>query len=208
MVRNASLTASSVGVWSSTALVLVGVGYVAVLGVGFSRHGLNEPITDPILAVMEILTILSAMPVVTLCLALHAVTEGPRRIWSLLALCFACMFALATITVHVVELTAGRQLGSRGLVWPSTTYAVELVAWDLLLGLALLAMWAALVSHADTRRLRTAVLVTGVCCLAGLAGPAVGNMRWQLIGVFGYAILLPVVAWAFRGWFRSTAAPS
>lgn len=203
MIPTSSLAAARLGAWSGTALVLVGAAYVVVLGTGFTRHGLSEPITDPILAVMEVLTIASALPVLTLCVALHAVTEPTRRVWSILALSFAGMFALTTITVHTVELTAGRQLGSAGLVWPSTTYAVELVAWDLLLGMCLLAVWAALGPEHAARRLRAAVLVTSACCLAGLSGPAVGNMRWQLIGVFGYSVLLPVVAWGMRGWFLS-----
>jgi hypothetical protein len=195
--------AARLGAWSGTAMVLVGAAYVVVLGVGFSRHGLSEPIADPILAVMEVLTVVSAIPVVTLCAALHVITAPPRRVWGLLALCFACMFAVTTIAVHLVELTAGRQLGRAGLVWPSTTYAVELVAWDILLGLCLLAVWAALGTDRAVRRLRAVVMVTSICCLVGIAGPVVGNMRWQLIGVFGYSLLLPAVAWGLRGWFRS-----
>jgi hypothetical protein len=46
----------------------VGVAYVLVWVVAFARHGLSEPITDSILAVMEVLTLLSAIPAVTLIL--------------------------------------------------------------------------------------------------------------------------------------------
>lgn len=204
MIPDSSLSAVRLGYWSGTAIVAVGAAYVVVLGAGFARHGLSEPIADPILAVMEVLTIVSAVPVMTLCAALHVSTVPPRRVWSLLALCFASMFAVATIAVHTVELTAARQLGRAGLVWPSTAYAVELVAWDILLGLCLLAVWAALGTDRAVRRLRAVVMLTSICCLAGIAGPVVGNMRWQLIGVFGYSILLPAAAWRLRGWFRDS----
>jgi uncharacterized membrane protein YhaH (DUF805 family) len=36
--------------------------------------------------------------------------------------------------------------------------------------------------------------VLAALCLAGTIGPVVGNMRVQLIGVGGYALVLPVVA--------------
>ena len=34
----------------------------------------------------------------------------------------------------------------------------------------------------------------GSLCVIGIVGPVVGNMRLQLIGVFGYAVLLPILA--------------
>jgi hypothetical protein len=34
----------------------------------------------------------------------------------------------------------------------------------------------------------------GVLCLAGILGPAAGNMHLQLVGVLGYAVVLPIVA--------------
>jgi hypothetical protein len=196
------LTATQLGVRSGTAVVAVGIAYALVLAAGMAKHGLSEPIADPILAIMELLTIASAAPLLSLFVALHAVAEPSQKLQATLALCCAAMFALATSAVHVVELTAGRALGSHGLVWPSTTYAVELLAWDVLLGVALVLASGALPAAARTTRLRTWLRVTGGLCLVGIAGPLVGNMRLQLAGVFGYAVLLPVVVWMLRGWFR------
>jgi hypothetical protein len=73
-------------------------------------------------------------------------------------------------------------------------YAAELLAWDVFLGLAL--MFAGPVFHGDglERAARRGLLVCGTLCLAGAVGPAVGNMRLQLIGVLGYAVVLPVVS--------------
>jgi hypothetical protein len=44
------------GVWSASALCVIGVAYVATLAVGFASAGFAKPIVDPVLAVMEILT--------------------------------------------------------------------------------------------------------------------------------------------------------
>lgn len=185
--------------------MVVGITYAVVLALGMARYGLSDPITDPILAIMELLTIASALPLLALFVALHACAEPAGRHWATLALTFAAMFAFATIGVHLVELTVGRATGSHGLVWPSPTYAIELFAWDLLLGLALVLAAGALPADQASQRLRHWLRVTGALCLAGLIGPMVGNMRLQLVGVFGYAVLLPIVAWMLTGWFRAAA---
>lgn len=199
------MTAALLGARAAVAVVAVGVAYAAILAVGFARFGLAHPITDPVLAVMEVLTVASAIPILAVFVALHAVAHSSRTHWSLLALCFAAMFALATTGVHVVELTAGRQLGVPGLVWPSVPYAVELLAWDLLLGLALVTGARALPKDQETARVRAALQVTGALCLAGMIGPAVGKMRLQLVGVAGYAVGLPVAAWVLAAWFRGAS---
>ncbi len=196
-------TANRIGAWSAAAVVGVGGAYVVVLSVGMVRHGLNEPITDPILAVMEILTLLSALPTVTLTAALHERAPATKRLPGRLALVFATLFAGTTSAVHFVELTAARQVGGRGLVWPSTAYALELLAWDVFLGLALLLAAATLSGVGRERTARHGLVACGAFCLVGTVGPAVGSMRLQLIAVFGYAVVLPVAA--FLLWRLFTA---
>ena len=186
--------ANRIGAWSAVAVVGIGMAYVVVLAGGMARHGLNEPIADPILAVMEVLTLLSALPIVTLTAALHERAPATLRLPGRVALAFATLFAGTTSAVHVVELTAGRQMGQSGLVWPSTAYALELLAWDVFLGLALLAGAATLGGAGRERTARHGLVACGALCLVGIVGPAVGNMRLQLVGVFGYAVLLPVAA--------------
>lgn len=200
------MTAARLGFLSSAAVVVVGAVYAIVLSLGFARHGLSEPIADPILAVMEALTLASALPLLLLSVAILRVASNDRRTWGMIALCFMVMFAMATSGVHFVELTAGRQMGTSGLVWPSTIYAVELLAWDVFLGAALLFAAIALGDRAP-RTVRRLVQVTGVLCLAGIIGPLTGNMRLQLVGVFGYAGLLPVAGFALSRWFRASDTP-
>ena len=199
------MTASRIGSLAGAAVVAVGLAYVIVLALGFARHGFSEPIADPILAVMELLTLASVLPLVLLAVAILFVAPEGARVWGVLAVCFIVMFAAATSGVHIVELTAGRQLGSTGLVWPTATYAIELLAWDLFLGMALVFMASALDPNVAPRWLRRIVQITGALCLAGLIGPAVGNMRLQLIGVFGYAVMLPVAAYGLARWLRHSS---
>ena len=108
---------------------------------------------------------------------------------------FATLCAGTTCVVHFVELTAARQLGDAGITWPSRVYAAELLAWDFFLGFALLFAAPTFDANGPERAVRRVLLACGVLCLAGIVGPAVGSMRLQMIGILGYALLLPIVAY-------------
>jgi hypothetical protein len=193
------------GSWSAFAVFLIGVIYIAALALGFATHGLEEPITDPLLAVMEVLTILSAMALLVMMAAIHSFASMERKICGSIALGFMTIVTGTTSAVHFVELTAARQLGTGSIVWPSTTYAVELLAWNLFLGLSLL--FAAPIFEGDDlqRHVRRGLRISGALCVAGVLGPVVGNMRLQLVGVLGYAGILPLVCFILARLFR--AAP-
>ena len=188
------MTANRLGFWSSAAIVGIGVAYVFALAAGFARHGFREPIGDPILAVMEVLTLLSAPPLVTLMAAVHDRAAPGRKALGLTALSFAILCAGTTSAVHFIELTASRQLGGGGIAWPSRAYAAELLAWDVFLGLALVFAATVFEGVGPERAVRRGLLICGFLCLAGTVGPLVGNMRLQLVGVLGYAVVLPVVS--------------
>jgi hypothetical protein len=199
------MTARRLGVWSSAAIVGIGVAYALALAVGFARHGLHEPIADPVLAVMEVLTLLSALPIVTLMTAVHERAAPGRKVYGLAAIAFATLCAGTTSGVHFVELTAARQLGGGGIAWPSRVYAAELLAWDVFLGLAMLFASPVFDGGGAERTVRRGLLSCGVLCLAGTVGPAMGNMRLQFIGVVGYAGVLPVVSLLLARLFARSA---
>jgi hypothetical protein len=191
------------GFLAAVGLAMIGVAYAIVVAVGVARAGFSEPITDPVLAVMEIITLAAAPLVVILMAAVHQHADEERKLLSLIALCFAVLMAGMTSAVHFVALTAGRQTGFRVLEWPSTLYAVELLAWDVFLGLSL--MFAGPVFrgaglHAMTRR---ALMAAGALCLAGTVGPVLGRMPLQRVGILGYGVALPIassmLALVFRG---------
>ena len=121
------------GVWSAAALCVIGVAYVVTLAVGFASAGFSKPIVDPVLAVMEILTLLSAPILVVLMAAVHAYAPLEYKINGVVAVAFMVLLAGLTSSVHFVELTAVRQSSTARLIWPSTAYALELLAWDLFL---------------------------------------------------------------------------
>jgi hypothetical protein len=191
--------------WSAIALFLVSVAYAVTLAVGLASAGLTKPIVDPVLAVMEVLTLLSAPLIVIMMAAVHSFAPPEYKTHSSVALAFAILVAGLTSAVHFVGLTALRQLGSAGIQWPSALYAVELLAWDVFLGLSL--VFAAPVFQGPG--LRGAVRVTmygaGGLCLAGTIGPAIGDLRLQRIGVLGYGAVLPVTCLLLAIVFRRSS---
>lgn len=180
----------------------MGGAYAAALIVGFATRGLSAPIVDPLLAIMEVLTLIAAPLLLVMMASIHARASRDRRLAGVVAVTLMTLATGITTVVHFVELTALRQLGAAGLVWPSAWYASELLAWDVFVGLSLIAASLALDNSDDERRVKIGLLACGLVCLAGVVGPIVGSMRLQLVGVFGYGVVLPVVCWRVSNLFR------
>ena len=203
----ARMTNSVVGRWSSFAVFLVGVVYIVALVIGFTTRGLSAPIVDPLLAIMEILTLVAAPLMLVMMAAIQGRATGNRKTVGTIAFAFMILMTGMTSAVHFVELTSMRQLGSASLVWPSPAYAVELLAWDVFLGLSLVFAAFTFEDSGRERRVRRGLLVCGILCLVGVVGPVVGNMRLQLVGVFAYGGVLPVVCLLLSRFFRDEGGP-
>ena len=195
------------GVWSASALCVIGVAYVVTLAVGFASAGFAKPIVDPVLAVMEILTLLSAPILVVLMAAVHAYAPPEYKIHGVVAVAFMVLLAGLTSSVHFVELTAVRQSSTASLTWPSTAYALELLAWDLFLGLSLLFAAPVFKRGKLEDAVRTGLYVAGTLCIAGILGPASGDMRLQFIAIVGYGGVLPTVGLLLLLLFRRFRHP-
>lgn len=115
------MTAYRWGSWAAGGVSAIGVAYVVALGFGVARSGLDQPIVDPVLAVMEVLTLLSAPLMVVAMAAVHSHASADRKFFGVVALCFTVLFAGATSAVHFMELTASRQMGTAGIAWPLLT---------------------------------------------------------------------------------------
>jgi hypothetical protein len=197
------------GFLASSGLVVVGVTYAGVVGLGIAEAGLSDPIVDPILAVMETITLVAALLIVVLMSAVYGYASEDRKTLGLIALSFAVVMAGLTSGVHFIALTAGRQGGFNALEWPSALYAAELLAWDVFLGLCLLFAAPVFAGSGLHSVARWTVAATGALCVIGAIGPIVGDMALQRIGIVGYGVGLPIacliVALVFRRDGRSEA---
>lgn len=185
-----------VGLVSSSALVIVGITYVVVVAFGIAQAGLTEPIRDPVLAVMEAITLVAGLLIVVVLAAVYCLADNDRKPLALTALSFGVIMAALTSAVHFVALTAGRQTGLTVLEWPSTLYALELLAWDVFLGLALSFAAAVFVGPGVRKVARWSLATAGALCLVGTIGPVIGDMAVQRIGILGYGVGLPVASLA------------
>lgn len=191
----------------------MGISYVAVILLWLIRErSPREPIADPYLAIMEVLTIASALAIIGLVVALSFFVSAARQFEARIALALGSIAAGLTMAVHFVQLTAVRQLWRAGrladykLVWPSPLFAVEYFVWDVLVGLTMVSAGLALTSMPAATRARTALLVGGVLCMLGVAGPVTGRMALQNIAVIGYAVVLPIAAALTVRIFRAVPA--
>jgi len=202
------------GRWSARAVVALSVAYAAAMIGGFVSLGnLRDPLPDPYLAVAEVLILLMAPFVVALMAVVNVGAPVRARLFGLLAFGWMLVAGSMTMTVHVVELVVARRVDPGTVpgfprlfdfAWPSMLYAVDVVAWDLLLGLSLLCAAAVFAGH-GYRWVRRGLLLSGGLCLVGLVGPATGALEWRAIGIFGYAVVFPLTCLPLS---RAFAAPS
>jgi hypothetical protein len=183
---------NQLGKWSALILSIGGIAYAIVVVIGMVSYGLERPIGGIVLVAMEILTLLLALVLVVMMAAIHTSAAVEWKTNTLVALVFAALIAGISATVHFVQLTALRQLGTAGLVWPSPMYAAELLAWDVFLGLSLLFAAPSLQGSRLRRVARTTMTASGAMCLIGVIGPATGYMWLQFVSLVGYGLVLPV----------------
>ena len=199
------------GIASSIGILVVGIFYLAVIALWLILEATpRDPIGDPYLAVMELLTMVSALALLGLVIAIWCFADAGRRLPALTALAIGCLAVGLTMTVHFVQLTAIRQLWRAGhladyrLVWPSALFAVEYFAWDILVGLTLVSASFAIAGGPAPQPARRALLIGGMLCLAGVAGPLSGLMLLQNVAVLGYAVGLPIAGALTGRMFRAT----
>ena len=193
-----------IGVRAAGAVGLLGLIYVGVglLGVVMRPAGLPMLAqVDPWLAILEILIILSAIALVVMMAAVYAYASPAAKLQARVAFAFTLAFALLTCATHFANLTVGRQLaGERpelaeqlSFGWPTVNLALDLLAWDLLLGIALLFAAPAFRGGRRGDAVRRTAYAAGTLCLIGTLGPLTGRMDFQFAAITGYAFVMPVL---------------
>lgn len=172
---------------------------------------------DPYLAVLEWLIVLSAPPMLAMMAAVHVRARPEHRASSLAALGFMVLCTGLTTAIHFARLTVARRLAPGEALplgsllsfqWPSVAFALDLLAWDLFLGLSLLLAAGSFAGAGLASWLRRVLRASGALCVAGLLGPALGDLRFQGLAIVGYAGLFPVTCLMMAVVFaRDTAAP-
>jgi hypothetical protein len=200
------------GMIAAIAVVGLAIAYAGILSLGLaSLDKPTAPIEDPWFTILEIL-IMAIMPaIVTLMAAIHATAPDLWKLRSRRALYFMIMAAVTTMAVHanllVLRRTSlvGEPWRARLLSfeWPSLPYALDILAWDIFFAMAVLLAAPLFAGSRLGTAIRVALILTGVLALAGLAGPALGDMRLRNIGVVGYAGVFPIAGALMALHFRA-----
>ena len=148
-VESAARAGRRVVFWSSALLTVLGIAYAGVLGAAAGTGSLSLPPPEPIASYAAIDVIATAILLVVLVVGIDTASPGSRP-YSLLAVVFTAMFALAVTINRFIELTIVRQGVSAGDVADlrrflpydshSAMFALEILGWGFFLGLAALCL--------------------------------------------------------------------
>ena len=200
------------GARSARAIFLIEVVYVAVFVAGFaSIRNTSDPLPDPYLAIAEILILVLAPTMVCLMLAIHQCAPKQAKPFTQIALGWMIAAAAFTTVVHFVQLTVARHINPAafpgyarvfGWRWPSTFYAIDIVAWDVFFGLALLFAVPAF-TRRDATLVRRGLILGGSLCLIGLVGPFANVIGLRTIGILGYTVVFGLTCLPLRRTFTA-----
>ncbi len=207
MTASTDYSVRRLGIASGSAVAVMGLLYVCVLVAGlFTRSRSQEAIQQPWLTLMEVLIIAIAPAMVLLTVSLHAQSSEERKPFALAGVVFMAMSAATTSTVHFTILAVSNHPVfaaehwtplAFAFKWPSISYALDILAWDVFFPIAALFSAAAMQGPGLAAFVRLLLLASAVISLMGLIGVAVANMQVRNIGIFGYAVLFPIAAGAF-----------
>jgi hypothetical protein len=207
-----------VGMWSARAIVVFELVYIAVFVAGFASLGnTSDPLPDPYLAIAEVIILAMAPIMVMLMLSIHHLAPREAKPYTLVALGWMVAAAAFTMVVHFVELTVARHInpatfpGYRwifGFRWPSTFYAIDIVAWDVFFALALLFAVPAFVGRSDAKWARRGLIASGSLSLIGLIGPFADALGWRTIGILGYTVVFGLTCIPLSREFKADGALS
>ena len=205
----------TVGAWSALAMVFLEVVYIGVFAVGFASQGtMRDPLGDPYLAIVEVLILVMAPILVALMLAIHQCAPREAKPFTLVALGWMLAAAAFTTVVHFVLLTVARHIDPATIPgyarifdweWPSTFYAIDIVAWDVFFGLSLLFAVPAFAHRRDATLVRRGLIASGSLCLIGLIGPFANAMAWRYIGILGYTVVFGLTCLPLSRAFKASA---
>jgi hypothetical protein len=199
-----SATARRLGIVSAVAVVVLAVAYAVTLAVGFlSLKSPQQPISDPMFSILEVLIIVLMPVMLTLMVAVHAWAPLHAKALSLTAVVFMGLLAGVTCSVHFVILTVSRQAAFAGepwlplllsFKWPSVAYALEILGWDFFFALSMLFAAPVFSGSRLAASIRVLMIASGVLALAGLSGVVAGDMQLRNIGIAGYLGVFLIVA--------------
>ncbi len=215
MVRSLPNSTRRFGLVAALALVAVNVVYTVVLGIGLLRlPSPDTPIQGPVFVALELLILAIGPLLVAVAVAIHAWAEADRQIYSLCGVVGMSLTALLTSSVHFVILTISHQATMTAwpalplllsFTWPSVTYALDILAWDVCFPLGALALAMVFRGSRLHTWIRWLLVASAGLAFAGLSGVLLDDMAWRNLGIVGYGVMFPVAVGCIARRFWSVA---
>jgi hypothetical protein len=194
-------------------VVILSASYFVPLVMGFvTLPSPDVQFVEPWFSMMEVLIILTAPLMVMLTVAVHSVATVGGKPFSLAAVVFMGIAAGITCSVHFVILTLSHRADFASLPWlrslitfqwPSVTYALDILAWDVFFGISALCLVPVFSGSRLSRAIRVLLLASGVISIAGLVGVVLDDMSVRNIGIVGYAVVYPIAGVLMARYFHT-----
>ncbi len=208
-------TARRLGLISAVATAVLLVAYAVTLAAGLAGlESPDQPISDPLFSILEILIIVMMPAMVALMVAIHAWAPQPVKVLGLISIVFMGLLAGLTCSLHFVLLTLSRQAIFvenswlplfMSFKWPSVAYSLDILGWDIFFALSMLFAAPVFSGSRLAVWVRVTMIASGVLALAGLIGVALGDMQVRNIGILGYVgVFLIVCVLLARLFYRAT----
>ena len=211
----ASIGNQKIGYWAAIVTFITGIGFLLVIVVTVVS-GTGFPPTGLYLTLISVDTLLAAVAMVFLWSALHICAPADRRIFSQCSLAMVTILAALTSIARFVQislvpqaLAAGK---TDGLGWFnvygefSLMSDIEVLAWGVFLGLALLFLAPVFRKQKLDRALSWTLYISGLLCLVGAVGKVVSSTPLVFVGILGWGVGLTVAAGLIAIWFRRKVA--
>lgn len=203
------------GFAAALALLATNLSYSIVLAIGLARLPSSaEPIRGPAFVTLELLILALGPLLVALAVAIHAWADAELQVYSLCGVVGMSCTALITCSVHFVILAIGQQAAMTAwtalplllsFTWPSITYALDILAWDVFFPLGALALAVVFRGTRLTDGIRWLLVGSAVLAFAGVSGVVLNDMAWRNLGIVGYGVVFPVAVALIAVLFRRRA---
>lgn len=188
--------------WSALTLVVLGVIYIGLIVWGIITQDPETGfIRDHVRILMEIVTIVSAISLLFLAIAIKNILHPEHKFLAEIGVMFMLLLVSLTSLVHFVSITVSSQIIDLNpslvpllsLEWPSLLLSIDILAWDVFFGLGFVFLGLSLRHLKPLSIVSLIMILSGGLSILGLIALPLNNMNLRFIGIFGYTVM-PVIS--------------
>jgi hypothetical protein len=203
------------GYWAAIVTFITGLLFLVVL-VATVVSGTGFPPTGLFLTLISVDTLLAAVAMIFLWSVLHICVPADRKIFSLSSLAMVTILAALTGITRFVQISLVPQSIAAGKTDGLDLFKVygefslmadiEVLAWGVFLGLALLCLAPVFFKQQKERPLFWTLIISGLLCLIGAVGKVLSLVPLVFVGILGWGVGFTIATGLIVIWFRRQVA--